>query len=109
MSTRDKWTSHREQMTIEVASQVKKRQQRSVEEKPRIVEETLASFRFGSGQNDTRPPYQGIVVPKVMRARNDRASWFCKSVMRTAGCTALTLFERFLGFVEFLSVAFKFR
>lgn len=30
-----------EQMTIEVASQVKKRQKRSVEEKRRIVEETL--------------------------------------------------------------------
>jgi transposase len=32
-----------EQMTIEVASQVKKRQKRSVEEKRRIVEETLAA------------------------------------------------------------------
>jgi transposase len=31
-----------EQMTIEVASQVKKRQKRSVEEKRRIVEETIA-------------------------------------------------------------------
>ena len=32
-----------EQMTIEVASQVKKRQNRSVEEKRRIVEETLVA------------------------------------------------------------------
>ena len=32
-----------EQMTVEVASQVKKRQKRSVEEKRRIVEETLAA------------------------------------------------------------------
>ena len=32
-----------EQMTIEVASQVKKRQKRSVEEKRRIVEETLVA------------------------------------------------------------------
>ncbi|HEY6388759.1 MAG TPA: transposase [Candidatus Acidoferrum sp.] len=32
-----------EQMTVEVASQVKKRQRRSVEEKRRIVEETLAA------------------------------------------------------------------
>jgi transposase len=32
-----------EQMTVEAASQVKKRQRRSVEEKRRIVEETLAA------------------------------------------------------------------
>jgi transposase len=32
-----------EQMTVEAASQVKKRQKRSVEEKRRIVEETLAA------------------------------------------------------------------
>jgi transposase len=32
-----------EQMSVEVASQVKKRQKRSVEEKRRIVEETLAA------------------------------------------------------------------
>jgi transposase len=32
-----------EQMTVEVAGQVKKRQKRSVEEKRRIVEETLAA------------------------------------------------------------------
>jgi transposase len=32
-----------EQMAVEVASQVKKRQKRSVEEKRRIVEETLAA------------------------------------------------------------------
>jgi transposase len=32
-----------EQMTVEVASQVKKRQKRSVEEKRRIVEETLTA------------------------------------------------------------------
>jgi transposase len=32
-----------EQMTVEVASQVKKRQKRSLEEKRRIVEETLAA------------------------------------------------------------------
>jgi hypothetical protein len=32
-----------EQMTVEVARQVKKRQKRSVEEKRRIVEETLAA------------------------------------------------------------------
>jgi transposase-like protein len=32
-----------EQMTVEVTSQVKKRQKRSIEEKRRIVEETLAA------------------------------------------------------------------
>src|ERR1700686_5499401 len=43
LSVHEGYVDTSEQMTIEAASQVKKRQKRSVEEKRRIVEETLAA------------------------------------------------------------------
>jgi transposase len=43
LSVHEGYVDTSEQMTVEAASQVKKRQKRSVEEKRRIVEETLAA------------------------------------------------------------------
>jgi transposase len=43
LSVHEGFVDTSEQMTVEAASQVKKRQKRSVEEKRRIVEETLAA------------------------------------------------------------------
>src|ERR1700722_960067 len=43
LSVHEGYVDTSEQMTVETASQVKKRQKRSVEEKRRIVEETLAT------------------------------------------------------------------
>jgi len=53
--------------------------------------------------------YRGMVWQKGLRAGNSRAPGHSESIMRTLGRTALTLFWRPLGFIEFLDVALKFR
>lgn len=49
-----------EQMSVEVSGQIKKRQKRSVEEKRRIVEETLAA---------------GASVARVARLKPTQSGW----------------------------------